>query len=123
MFKTEATPERLAKLPKWARDLIGFQAMRLKEAEATIDVQRGDKKSRVMADPWHGGAVKGTPRSYLKDDDTIRFQLGDAWMDHMDVAIQTRHDGRRYLLVRAGNGAMVVKPVSGNHMDLYLGER
>jgi hypothetical protein len=114
----EPTVYQMARLPKWAREHIRVQAMRLREACDALLRQRGETPSRVQVEP-HGAA--GGPELYLKDTATVRFQLGDNWQDHIDVHIDRHLHRGHQLMIRACN-MLLLHPVSGNHVDITLGD-
>jgi len=107
--------ERMASLPKWARDLIASQERRNNELEASLATHRGEK-SRVRVDP-RGSDSK--PEYYARDEAQVSFLLGDDWQDFLDVKIQKRLDGSRELCIRGGH-CIAVRPESGNVVTITV---
>ena len=113
--------DRLARLPKWARAEIAALHRKVHDMKRELVAKRGDE-TRVQVDP-HSGLINDTdrgPRLYLSDHDTVRFQLGDSWQDHIDVHLIKNHNGVHGVLVRGGNVCLKVLPSSANHVDIYL---
>jgi len=59
MASTEATPERIATLPQWARDHLAHLEMRVGEAERTLSVVRDGVISDGMREAFSEVWVRG----------------------------------------------------------------
>lgn len=111
----EATPERVAKLPRWVQWHIEDLVRRNRDLEISLATHRG-KESRVRVDP-RGSDSK--PEYYARDLAQVSFLLGDDWQDFLDVRIETQPDGGRVLCVRGGY-CIDVRPESGNVVTIKL---
>ena len=89
--------------------------MRLREAEAKLEQVRGDKPTIVIVNPKEGGAD-----FYADDRANVRFQLGEDWVDHIDVRIEQGRNGDRVLLVHGGLTGIEITPQSGNVVTVRL---
>lgn len=114
----EFTAEELARLPKWAQTKIANLHQRVREAAVEREAQ-----ARRLADP------RSTPVRILgydmgdiglPPDRTIRFDLGVDPMSYIEVRlIDDEHlDGRRTLQVNSGRNGILVRPRSGNSVEV-----
>lgn len=72
--------DRLAKLPKWARDEITLQARRVADLQKRVELLTdGNPGSPVVARPYGG------PPQTLDPKDVIRFRVGGQHSDYIDV--------------------------------------
>ena len=83
---------RIAKLPKWARDVIAAQQDKverahdnLANAQMVCRMMRAKEPTRIVVNPYFDmvrGQEKDQPMAYLPDDERIRFHLGDhSWIE------------------------------------------
>ena len=124
---TEATDERIARLPKWARDEIERLRRRCRELKGHLDEHSDTATdlSRVVT----GEVYREHPGWDLGDDATIKFQLGDLRTQrHDEFEIDVREypvrDGprtcsRRVIRVMASNERLRIQPVSSNVVHIW----
>jgi hypothetical protein len=72
VMKDEITPERLARLPKWAREHIEWQSAKLKYLYEVNDGLRMEKPTDVILEPYSSLGAKFLPNGGM-----IRFCFGE----------------------------------------------
>lgn len=112
MARFEITPERLASLPKWARQEI--ERLQRNEEHYVAQLAAGPEDSDTFADPY------SEARRPLGRGTTIQFVLGQNKYGH-DMKIQARleqkSDGSMLLDINAG-GLLQVFPRAANSIEI-----
>lgn len=108
-----APDEREQKLPNWARDKMGALRRAVESANNAAEEARlstSPDESDTAIERFSRGKIglgRGT---------TIRFSLGERWDQHIDVRV----DAARGRLVVIGGDQIVVKPQSGNSLEILV---
>ncbi len=89
----------IAKLPKWAQEKIEVLEMRLKEMEARARAYEEKKPTKVFVK--YLMLMSNDPPLYLPDDRQIRFVLGKADWQYLDVRLRKTSEGE-YVELMAG---------------------
>ncbi len=117
MPKTEVTPEMMAKLPKWARDLLRDKDNTIRMLNEDVKaLKTGPEESRV-----HWEASLGQAEGNLPEHARITFFMGngDRLIEAIDVRLQEDDWLGREIRISGGSG-ILVRPDAGNAVAIRL---
>lgn len=104
----DVSDDRIAKLPKWARDLLQTKDRRIEHLESAIKDYEGEGESRVS---YHYGAGSKRDDRFLPEHPQIEWILKSTTL----VRIHERPQGS---LAISTEGQMTMRPISGNWIEI-----
>lgn len=118
-WKDEGEPmSDVAKLPKWAQDKIQVLEMRVREMEARARAYEEKKKTRVCIKYLRLSSDEKP--LYLPDDRPIRFMVGDADWQYVDVRLKKTLEQEDVFVELMAGGDLHVAPEVRNLLKIFV---
>ena len=117
------TPDRLERLPGWAKDHIRDLELQVAASAAALDAANaGPLPERATTPIMRSAYIPGTGRVYYEvPGDRVLFSLGEGSgpLDELELEIVNEGD---CIAVRSNTGALIIRPAAGNVVRLSVAE-
>lgn len=105
-------------LPKWAKEKIQVLEMRVRESDARARAYEEKKPTKVFIKYLR--LASDEPPLYLPDDRQIRFILGEADWQYIDVRIKKTVEQKEPFIELMAGGDLVIAPEVRNVSRIFV---